>query len=97
MTTKAKEKLVQFPAAKTDIQKQIKLIVFRIEEELVRYDWPWEALAARAGLSLSTVLRFRYRQYHDSPRLSTVLKIAKAVGLTISLKEGKKVSIRRAG
>jgi hypothetical protein len=86
---------IKFPAVKTDTQRTIKAIVNRIDIELSAYEWAWDVLAKRADLSLSTVMRFRYRQYSDSPRLSTVVKIAKAVGLSINLKEGKRVSIRR--
>ena len=98
MSKKESHEAIKFPSPKTDTQKVIKQIVDRVSKELDEYNWPWDTLAEKANVSLSTVYRFRDRQYRDSPLLSTVLKIAKAVGLEVRVdSKRKKVSVRRAG
>lgn len=95
--SKEKTETIRLPRPTTDTQRVIKQIVDAVTHELNSFDWPWETLAEKAGVSYSTIQRFRYREYRDSPLLSTVLKIAKAVGLEVKFTRRKRVSIRRAG
>ena len=98
MKTKEHSETVKLPTPKTDIQRLIKKIRDRVSDELEAFDWPWDTLAEQAGLSVTTVYRFRDRQYRDSPLLSTVLKIAQAVGLEVTIDhKQKRARIRRAG
>jgi DNA-binding phage protein len=48
------------------------------------HDWSWAALAYQAGLSYSTVLKLGNYETR-LPHLRTVYKLAKAVGLRVTL------------
>ena len=95
--SKEKTDIVRLPKPTNDTQRVIKQIVDAVTQELNSFDWPWDVLAEKAGVSYGTIQRFRYREYRDSPLLSTVLKIAKAVGLEVRVSKRKRVTIRRAG
>ena len=69
-------------------------LISRIEDELLSFDWSWKHLAEAAGVSVQTIYKFRDKSYKDSPRLRTVFKVAKAVGLEIEIKAVKRA--RRA-
>lgn len=78
---------------KLEEYRELNKIVDQIYEEAGELNMSWPKLAAKAGLSYITVYRLgiRWTQY---PRAATVLRLAKAVGFTITLERKVKLRLR---
>ncbi len=78
---------------KLEEYRELNRIVDQIYDEAGAMNMSWPKLAKKAGLSYITVWKLgtRWTQY---PRASTVMRLAKAVGFTLTLEKKVKLRLR---
>ena len=82
---------------KNDYEKMLDQFTEEIYEEADRQGWTWKDFAKRADIHLSTLSRIGH--YHTRlPRLHTIFKLARSVGMVLQLvRLTARMKMRKAG